>query len=98
MVLPQQSSLPVDKAFTPRSKICTPSASVATDNFEMYFQLQVTNVLSQPLTQATVKLEHTGNLFLPRATVLQKTHEFHPHWVSPEHISAECDRLVLLEN
>lgn len=54
------------------AKICTPSASVATDNFEMYFQLQVTNVLSQPLTQATVKLEHAKSV-ASRATVLQKT-------------------------
>uniref|UniRef100_A0A3Q1MS82 Dolichyl-diphosphooligosaccharide--protein glycosyltransferase subunit 2 n=1 Tax=Bos taurus TaxID=9913 RepID=A0A3Q1MS82_BOVIN len=34
--------------------------------------LQVTNVLSQPLTQATVKLEHAKSV-ASRATVLQKT-------------------------
>ncbi|XP_077807839.1 dolichyl-diphosphooligosaccharide--protein glycosyltransferase subunit 2 isoform X11 [Macaca mulatta] len=35
-------------------------------------ELQVTNVLSQPLTQATVKLEHAKSV-ASRATVLQKT-------------------------
>nr|KAF6330905.1 ribophorin II [Myotis myotis] len=35
-------------------------------------RLQVTNVLSQPLTQATVKLEHAKSV-ASRATVLQKT-------------------------
>lgn len=39
---------------------------------QVILRLQVTNVLSQPLTQATVKLEHAKSV-ASKATVLQKT-------------------------
>ncbi|XP_032462651.1 dolichyl-diphosphooligosaccharide--protein glycosyltransferase subunit 2 isoform X8 [Phocoena sinus] len=52
--------------------VVVPEGSASYTQEQAILQLQVTNVLSQPLTQATVKLEHAKSV-ASRATVLQKT-------------------------
>ncbi|XP_010959060.2 dolichyl-diphosphooligosaccharide--protein glycosyltransferase subunit 2 isoform X1 [Camelus dromedarius] len=52
--------------------VVVPEGSPSDTHEQAILRLQVTNVLSQPLTQATVKLEHAKSV-ASRATVLQKT-------------------------
>uniref|UniRef100_A0A2K6TXX9 Dolichyl-diphosphooligosaccharide--protein glycosyltransferase subunit 2 n=1 Tax=Saimiri boliviensis boliviensis TaxID=39432 RepID=A0A2K6TXX9_SAIBB len=52
--------------------VVVPEGSASDTHEQAILQLQVTNVLSQPLTQASVKLEHAKSV-ASRATVLQKT-------------------------
>uniref|UniRef100_A0A4W2FM38 Dolichyl-diphosphooligosaccharide--protein glycosyltransferase subunit 2 n=1 Tax=Bos indicus x Bos taurus TaxID=30522 RepID=A0A4W2FM38_BOBOX len=52
--------------------VVVPEGSPSYTQEQAILRLQVTNVLSQPLTQATVKLEHAKSV-ASRATVLQKT-------------------------
>ncbi|XP_045218889.1 dolichyl-diphosphooligosaccharide--protein glycosyltransferase subunit 2 isoform X4 [Macaca fascicularis] len=52
--------------------VVVPEGSASDTHEQAILRLQVTNVLSQPLTQATVKLEHAKSV-ASRATVLQKT-------------------------
>ncbi|XP_026934156.1 dolichyl-diphosphooligosaccharide--protein glycosyltransferase subunit 2 isoform X1 [Sagmatias obliquidens] len=52
--------------------VVVPEGSPSYTQEQAVLRLQVTNVLSQPLTQATVKLEHAKSV-ASRATVLQKT-------------------------
>uniref|UniRef100_M3Z240 Dolichyl-diphosphooligosaccharide--protein glycosyltransferase subunit 2 n=1 Tax=Mustela putorius furo TaxID=9669 RepID=M3Z240_MUSPF len=52
--------------------VVVPEGSPSDTYEQAILRLQVTNVLSQPLTQATVKLEHAKSV-ASRATVLQKT-------------------------
>ncbi|CAI9154618.1 unnamed protein product [Rangifer tarandus platyrhynchus] len=52
--------------------VVAPEGSPSYTQEQAVLRLQVTNVLSQPLTQATVKLEHAKSV-ASRATVLQKT-------------------------
>ncbi|XP_077729223.1 dolichyl-diphosphooligosaccharide--protein glycosyltransferase subunit 2 isoform X3 [Canis aureus] len=52
--------------------VVVPEGTPSDTHEQAILRLQVTNVLSQPLTQATVKLEHAKSV-ASRATVLQKT-------------------------
>ncbi|CAK7319719.1 dolichyl-diphosphooligosaccharide--protein glycosyltransferase subunit 2 isoform X1 [Vulpes vulpes] len=52
--------------------VVVPEGTPSNTHEQAILRLQVTNVLSQPLTQATVKLEHAKSV-ASRATVLQKT-------------------------
>uniref|UniRef100_A0A8I3WJS2 Dolichyl-diphosphooligosaccharide--protein glycosyltransferase subunit 2 n=1 Tax=Callithrix jacchus TaxID=9483 RepID=A0A8I3WJS2_CALJA len=52
--------------------VVVPEGSASDTHEQAILRLQVTNVLSQPLTQASVKLEHAKSV-ASRATVLQKT-------------------------